>query len=39
MEMPIAVNEQNHGQARVALFNRLDARRHMAPVTRLVTGR
>jgi hypothetical protein len=38
MPLPIAVGEHNQGQARVALFNRLDTKRHMAPVTRLVTA-
>lgn len=36
--MPIAVGEGGHSQSRVALFSRLDARRHPAPVTRLVTA-
>lgn len=36
--MPIAVGEGGNSQARVALISRLDAKRHLAPVTRLVTA-
>jgi hypothetical protein len=37
-ELPIAVGENRQGGASVHLFNRLDAKRHPAPVTRLVTA-
>jgi hypothetical protein len=39
VRMPIAVGESPHGQqSRVALFSRFDAKKHRAPVARMVTA-